>query len=175
METISASFMTLSDGCPIAKSCKMLKKPPEPWQKCYWQKWNIFSQKSDPSQEKSKVGFVSERTTISENTFLFIHWRFWGQGLQLSIFFSQSSKNGSMGWKLSTYNLSSFRIFPWEQQKRLKLEKIPVYRHLLTFQSSSRYPHIVCQQPFKILSLFKKKIAFCCFLRGRGKEKIIDV
>ena len=69
--------------------------------------------------------------------------------------------------------LSSLQFLPWEPQKRLKREKIPVCRAPLRFQCSSRDPQIPSASSHLKSSACVKKISFCCFLREEGKENII--
>lgn len=95
----------------------------------------------------------------------FMHWRFWAQNLQLSASFFMLWPEDNL-----LCVLSSLEFFPWEPQKRLKPEKIPVCSARPRFQCSSRDPQILSASSKS--STCVKKISFCCFLRGGGKEKI---
>lgn len=90
------------------------------------------------------------------------------------IFFLHSSKKMAV-WPEDNLLciLSSSEFLPWEPQKRLKHEKVPVCRSPLRFKCTSRDPQIPPFSSHLKSSAYVKKISFSCLLGGGGKEKII--
>lgn len=171
--------MIESVRCPMAKSCKMLTKLPDLWYKCYLLDWDFSSQKSAPCQKKTfSPGMgVSQKGQLSLGIpFPSCIEDFGPKVCSWTHLFLHSSKKMAV-WPEDNLLciLSSSEFLPWEPQKRLKHEKIPVCRAALRFNCTSRDPQIPPFSSHLKSSAYVKKISFCCLLRGGGEEKIIWV